>query len=89
MYNVHVKRYTTAQARQRFAKVLDAAELGQPVVIERRGIRFVVEAQRERRRRSGRRKSIIEHVDRAVASGEWTWTWQAMGLRFDVRRRVR
>jgi transposase-like protein len=71
------------------AEVLDSAERGQPVVIERWGVRFVVEAQRDRRRRSGRRKSIIEHVDPTVASGEWTWAWRARGLRFKGRRRAR
>ena len=35
-----------AEARQRLAELLDTAERGQAVMIERRGVRFVVEAQR-------------------------------------------
>jgi len=39
-----MKRYTTAQARKQFAELLDAAERGQDVVIERRGVLFVLHA---------------------------------------------
>ena len=84
-----MKRYTVAQARQQFAEVLNVAERGQPVVIERRGVRFVVEAQPRRRQRSVRRKSIIQRLDPAVAAGEWTWSWRVEGLRFKGRRRAR
>ena len=83
-----MKRYTAAQARQQFAQVLDVAERGDPVVIERRGVPFVVEAQQRRRRPAGRRKSLIQHLDPAVAAGEWTWSWKADGLRFKSRRRA-
>jgi antitoxin (DNA-binding transcriptional repressor) of toxin-antitoxin stability system len=76
-----------AEARQRVAEILDAAERGQPVVIERRGVRFVIEAQRARPRRAVARTSIIECMDPAVAAGQWTWVWQAKGLRFEPRRR--
>ena len=62
-----MKRYTAAQARQRFAEVLDAAERGQPVLVERRGVSFVVQAQRVRRLRGQRRKSLILYLDPAVA----------------------
>jgi prevent-host-death family protein len=89
MYNVRMKRYTTAQARQRIAELLDAAEKGQPVVIERRGVRFVVQARRAPRRTTSRRKSIIVRLDPAVARGDWTWAWAAEGLRFATRRRRR
>jgi antitoxin (DNA-binding transcriptional repressor) of toxin-antitoxin stability system len=84
-----MKRYTMTQARQQFAELLDAAERGRPVVIERRGVRFVVEAQRRTQRRSAPRKSIIASVDPAVASGEWTWNWSVNGLSFERRRRKR
>ena len=90
MYNVHaMKRYTTAQARQRFAELLDAAERGQPVVVERRGIRFVVQAERAHGRQPRRRTALIEHVDPIVVRGEWTWRGGADGLRFAPRRRRR
>ena len=81
-----MKCYTTAQARKRFAKLLDAAERGQPVMIERRGVRFLVQTQQHRTRRPMRRKSIIEHLDPAVASGQWTWAWNSRGIRFTARR---
>jgi prevent-host-death family protein len=87
MYNVHVKRYTVAQARQRLAEVLDTAQRGEPVVIERRGVRFVVQTERRRRRTSEGRKSVIARLDPAVASGAWTWVGSAAGLRFARRRR--
>lgn len=89
MYNVHMKRYTMSEARQQFAELLDAAEAGQAVVIERRGVRFVVEAQRRRRLSSVRRKSIIEYMDPAVVGGEWTWSRTPGGLHFSSRRRAR
>lgn len=84
-----MKRYSAAQARQQFAELLDAAEHGRPVVIERRGVRFVVEAQRPRRRPATRRRSIIQRIDPAVTSGEWTWNWKIEGLRFKSRHRTR
>ena len=84
-----MKRYTVAQARQQLAEVLNAAERGDPVVIERRGVRFVVEAQQRRRRPSVRRKSVIQHLDPAVAAGEWTWSWKADGVHFKSRPRAR
>jgi len=90
VYNVHaMKRYTAGQARQRFSELLDAAERGQPIVVERRGVRFVVQAQRARSGRARRRRSLIEYLDPAVAAGEWTWKWSAGGLRFAGRRSPR
>ncbi|MBI1737193.1 MAG: type II toxin-antitoxin system prevent-host-death family antitoxin [Candidatus Rokubacteria bacterium] len=84
-----MRRYSAAQARQRFAEVLDAAERGQPVVIERRGTRFVIEARRMKSRPRARRKSLIERLDPAVAAGEWTWAWKAGGVAFKRRPRPR
>jgi antitoxin (DNA-binding transcriptional repressor) of toxin-antitoxin stability system len=90
MYNVQaMRRYTAAQARQRFAELLDAAERGDAVVVERRGIRFRLRAERGRPRRAGRRTPLIEHVDPAVARGDWTWRGDADGLRFVPRPRRR
>jgi prevent-host-death family protein len=40
-----MKRYSASQARARLAEVLDAAQRGMPVVIERRGVRYVVRVE--------------------------------------------
>ena len=93
MYIVHVKRYSVAQARIHFSHLLDAAEAGDAVVIERRGTRFRLETDRSGggravRRTAGQRR-IIEHVDPAVMAGEWTWEWAGTGLRFKARRQRR
>jgi len=88
MYNVHVRRYTVAQVRERLAEAFDSAERGVPVVIERRGVRFRLEAIL-RRRRSTRRSSLVAFLDPAVASGRWSWSWESGGLSFSSRRRRR
>ena len=86
LYNVHMKRYTSSQVRERLADVLDAAERGEEVVIERRGVRYVIRAERAKRVQRTR-KPLIESIDPGVASGEWTWAWKADGLTFSSKRR--
>jgi len=81
-----VKRYTSSQVRERLADVLDAAERGEEVIIERRGVRFSIRAERAGSTRR-RRQPVIETVDPAVAAGEWTWTWKPAGLTFSSKRR--
>lgn len=80
MYNAHMKRYSVAEARARFSDLLDAAEQGQPAVIERRGVRFVIRPEGSPRR--GGRHKMIESVDPDIARGQWTWDWTAAGLEF-------
>lgn len=88
LYNVHsMKRYTVAQVRERLASALDEAERGVPVVIERRGVRYVISVE-SRKARPGRRQSIIETVDPAIAAGQWTWAWTSRGLRLKRPRRA-
>ena len=93
MYIVHVKRYSVAQARVQFSHLLDAAEAGDAVVIERRGTRFRLELEpadgRRTKRAAAARNRIIEHVDPAVLAGEWSWEWAERGLRFVARRKRR
>jgi len=67
-----MKRYSVAEARQRFAALLDAAEHGDDVVIERRGVRFELKVRRASRRKTPSH-SIIEYVDPAVEAGQWNW----------------
>ena len=46
-----MKQYSAAAAKERFSLLLDAAERGEPVIIERSGVRFREKqiAVRERR----------------------------------------
>jgi antitoxin (DNA-binding transcriptional repressor) of toxin-antitoxin stability system len=83
-----MKCYTMAQLRERLADVLNEAERGVPVVIERRGVRYVLKAEPAPTRRHTRR-SVIEILDPAVAEGQWEWTWAREGLRFRPGRRHR
>jgi antitoxin (DNA-binding transcriptional repressor) of toxin-antitoxin stability system len=77
-----MKRFTTATAKQRFSLLLDAAERGESVIIERRGVRFRLRPERQTTSKKTRRKPVIEIVDPAVAKGVWQWQWRAEGLRF-------
>jgi prevent-host-death family protein len=79
-----MKRYSVAEARARFSDLLDAAEQGEPAVIERRGVRFVIRPEASPRR--GARPNMIESVDPDVAKGQWTWEWSAAGLEFKAER---
>jgi len=79
------KRYSSSQVRERFADMLDAAERGEDVVIERRGVRFALRVEPGTSRQS-RRRSIIEYMDPAVERGEWSWTLGPDGLAFRGRR---
>jgi hypothetical protein len=84
MYNGHMKRYSVAEARARFSDLLDAAEHGEPAVIERRGIRFVIRPETSPKR--GSRPKMIDYVDPDVARGQWSWDWTSAGLEFKGRR---
>jgi len=85
MYNAHMKRYTVAEARARFSDLLDAAEKGEPAVIERRGVRFVIRPEEGPRRTA--RRNMIDYLDPAVAEGQWTWDFGPAGLMFTGRYR--
>ena len=80
-----VKRYASSQVREQFAEMLDAAERGEEVMIERRGVRFSLRAEPGKGRHT-RRPSIIEYMDPAVARGEWMWELTPGGLAFRSRR---
>lgn len=82
-----MKRFTTATAKQRFSLLLDAAERGEAVIIERRGVRFRVQPERQAATKKKRRRPIIEIVDPAVAKGVWQWQGRADGLRFSKNLR--
>jgi antitoxin (DNA-binding transcriptional repressor) of toxin-antitoxin stability system len=81
---MHMKRYTVAQARMRIAEVLDSAERGESVVIERQGIRFQVLASKPKPAR--KRAALLEILDPSVAAGNWTWTEGPGGWTFTPRK---
>jgi len=82
-----MKRYASSQVRERFAEMLDAAEKGEEVFIERRGVRYVLRAESRRPSRK-RRQSLIAYMDPAIEAGQWTWELGADGLQFvDTRRK--
>ena len=90
MYNVHaMKHMKVAEARARFGEILDEAEKGTAVVIERRGVRFKLVVDAPAQAVSSRRGGLFEHVDPAVLSGQWSWTAGPKGLRFAARRKQR
>lgn len=81
-----MKRYTISRARERLAEVLDYAEQGTPVVIERRNVEYEVRARSTSRHRR-KARSVIESVDAAVARGQWRWVWTPDGLQLAEPRR--
>jgi prevent-host-death family protein len=64
-------RYSAADARARFSAVLDLAERGEDVVVERRGTRFRLVRVDEPRRPST--KKYGWSVDEALLDGDWHW----------------
>jgi antitoxin (DNA-binding transcriptional repressor) of toxin-antitoxin stability system len=81
-----VKRYTVSVARERFSEVLDEAQRGVPVIIERKGVKYRVSLEAPKTRRRAARRISIEILDAAVAEGRWTWDWTTTGLKFRSRR---
>jgi antitoxin (DNA-binding transcriptional repressor) of toxin-antitoxin stability system len=83
-----MQRFSAAVARQRFSDLLDAAEKGEGVVIERRGVQFEL-VPRKPARGPARGPSLIEWADPAVERGQWTWALGAKGAAFTPRRRAK
>jgi antitoxin (DNA-binding transcriptional repressor) of toxin-antitoxin stability system len=81
-----MKRYTVSKARERMADLLDAAEAGEHVAIERRGVEYTIQAK-PRQAATRTRRRLIARVDPAVLDGEWTWTSAPHGLKFARRGR--
>jgi hypothetical protein len=82
-----VKRYTSSQLRSRLSEVLDAAERGEAIVVERRGTRFSLRAERPDKKPGRRRgKSLFTWTDPAIEAGQWTWDYiPGRGMRFRSR----
>jgi antitoxin (DNA-binding transcriptional repressor) of toxin-antitoxin stability system len=88
MYSM--RRYPVSVARERLADILDAADAGQRVVIERRGVRYIIEAEKRRRPATPPRPpALIKVLDESLRSGEWTWRWRDDGLAFAPQRATR
>ena len=83
-----MKHLKVAEARARFGEMLDQAEKGAPVVIERRGVRFRLTAEPARAVAKSR-TALFDYIDAGVLSGQWTWTSRANGLAFAARRKAR
>ena len=89
MYNVQTMTHMkVAEARARFGEILDEAEKGTPVVIERRGVRFRVIAE-PGETSAGPNPTLFDFVDPSVLSGQWTWKAGAKGVAFSPRRKRR
>ena len=83
-----MKHLKVAEARARFGEVLDEAENGAAVVIERRGVRFRVTAEQPRPSRRVP-PALFEAVDPGVLDGQWTWQAGPSGLSYSARRKRR
>ena len=81
-----MKFLKVAEARARFGEILDQAEAGSPVLIERRGVRFrvVVEESPKAAAPAG-----FAFVDDAVIDGQWTWEPGKSGVTFKARKKAR
>lgn len=84
-----MKGFRVAEARAQFGDLLDQAEQGEPVYIERRGVRFRLSVEPSEQAPAGQRGAFFTAVDPDVMSGEWTWTSGRKGLAFKPRRRGR
>lgn len=67
-------RFSVAEARRQFSRLLDVAEQGEDVVLERRGVRFrlIVEADADASSEPTGSPLIVADAD--VMAGQWTWT---------------
>jgi hypothetical protein len=77
-------RVTASEARQEFFRLLDAVEQGEPVIVERKGVRFRLSVVR---REPTSHASPVLVSDPEVLSGNWTWVGDREGqLQFRPRR---
>jgi antitoxin (DNA-binding transcriptional repressor) of toxin-antitoxin stability system len=84
-----MKRYTVSQVRERLADALDEAERGVPVVIERKGVRYILAREVRKPPAPGTGTPDIEILDPALDEGQWTWTWGRGGVKFSAKRLLR
>jgi len=77
-----------AEARARFGELLDQAEQGHEVVIDRKGVRFRIVAEAAKAS-SQPRPALFDFVDPAVMDAQWTWKAGKTGAVFAARRKRR
>jgi hypothetical protein len=84
-----MKGYKVSEARARFGELLDEAQAGDVVFIERHGVRFSLRAE-DAPGADPRTKSTITWAHPAVWAGQWTWEEGPNGLEFvDTRPGVK
>jgi antitoxin (DNA-binding transcriptional repressor) of toxin-antitoxin stability system len=89
VYNVHyMKHLKVAEARARFGEILDEAEKGATVIIERRDVRFRLVAEPQQPSDTPK-AALFDFVDPAVMTGQWTWKVTSKGVTFASRRKRR
>jgi len=81
-----MKGFKVAEARAQFGDLLDQAEQGEPVFIERKGVRFLLSVERSELP-ADRGGPFFTAVDPDVLGGNWTWASGRKGLAFKARRR--
>jgi prevent-host-death family protein len=79
---IGMKRYTVSQARMRISEVLDSAERGEPVIIDRQGVTFEVVLAKPKPKAPRKRAPILKILDPAVDAGDWTWSQGPGGFAF-------
>ena len=75
-----------AEARARFGELLDEADQGETVIIERRGVQYTLKAHTATAKPMTGGKRLFEWIDPDVLNGQWTWTPTKNGLRFTPRK---
>jgi hypothetical protein len=80
-----MKKYSVSMVRERLAEALDEADLGHPVIIERKGVRYRLSVDRTSRRKS--RRFEVKILNPAILDGQWTWDWTPGGLQFRDRHK--
>jgi hypothetical protein len=76
-----MKGYRVSEARARFGELLDEAEAGDVVFIQRHGVTFSLRAEDAASKRS-EPVSTITWAHPAVEAGQWTWEEGPHGLEF-------
>jgi antitoxin (DNA-binding transcriptional repressor) of toxin-antitoxin stability system len=83
-----MKHLKVAEARARFGEILDEAEKGATVIIERREVRFRLVAEPQQPSAASK-TALFDFVDPAVMTGQWSWKAGSKGVTFAPRRKRR